>query len=265
MMENLFVFWKKIYESRYFWMMQAKIDLKNKFRRSKLGLLWVCVTPLCLTIIMAFVFGTAFHQDIISYAPYVLSGIITWDIFTVSFVAGSGIMIGSSPYIKQTNHPVVIYPLKAAIAEIASFLISTAALGIWVMFINPLHVLFGYIFIAPALIIYFMISWGGMIIASYIGAKYRDYPQLATLLLQLLWYMSPVFFQESMFESNELLHTIFVVNPITHLLELIRKPFLAGQIPTGIDYLISISFAAVILFIAFLLNRKNERDVVFYI
>lgn len=264
-MNKIYVFWKKIYEARFFWLMLAQIDLKNKFRRSKLGLLWACVTPLCLTVIMSFVFGTAFHQDIASYAPYVLSGLICWDVFTVSFVSGSGVMIGSSPYIKQTNHPPVIYPLKAALAEIASFLISTLALAVWILFINPLHVVVGYLLIVPALIIFLLISWGGMIIASYIGAKYRDYPQLATLALQLMWYISPVFFQESMFEGNELLHMIFIVNPITHLLELVRKPFLHGTVPTVADYLISMGFAGFILLIAFLINRKNERDVVFYI
>ena len=264
-MESLKTFWRRIYEARFFWLLQAGIELKNKFRRSKLGLLWVCVSPLCLTIIMSFVFGTVFHQDIKTYAPYILSGLLCWDIFSVSWVAGSGTLIGSEPYIRQFNHPIVIYPLKSSLVCIISFSIAVTALALWIFFIEPLNVLLGYLFLLPALVIFFLFSWGSMIISSYTGAKYRDYPQMASLLLQTLWYLSPVFFQESMFESSEWLHQLFLFNPVTHMLSLIRQPFLYGSSPSAWNYLYSFGFVLLIDLCAVLINRKNERDIIFYL
>lgn len=263
-MKDIVHYWKRIYESRYFWIHLARVDLINKFRRSKLGLLWVCVNPLCLTVIMSVVFGTAFHQDVATYAPYILSGIICWTIFTDSYVAGANVIIGSAPYISQFNHPITIYPLKCALAEIVSFFISSFALGIWVLFINPTNVLLGYLTFLPTLVIFFVFAWCSTIIAAYVGTKYRDYPQLAALLLQTIWYLSPVFFQQEMFEGNIYLHKIFIWNPITHMLQLVRAPFLYGRMAGVNDYLITIAFVIAVALLAYAINRKEEREIIFY-
>ena len=264
-MRGLIEYWTRVYDARFYWSTLAKIDLKNKFRRSKLGILWVCVNPLCLTIIMAVVFSVAFHQELSSYAPYILSGILCWNVFIDSLIAGSSSILGSGAFIKQFNHPIIIYPLKSTIAEIVSFTISMLALAIWELFVNPLNVLIGIVFLIPAIVVYFCFGWAATIISSYAGAKYRDYPQLAGLILQALWYVSPVFMQESMFESNEMLYKFFLANPITHMLALVRQPFLYGKSPSLTNYLVSIGFVAVVVFLAYLIDHKNSKDVIFYI
>lgn len=257
-------YWRRVYDARYFWLTLAGLDLKNRFRRSKLGLLWVCVNPLCLTAIMTAVFGTVFHSDMKSYAPYILSGILCWNVFVDSLVAGGMVIIGSEAYIRQYNHPLTIYPLKAAIAEITSFAISTLSLGLWMLFVDPLHSVLGYLLLFPALLIFFVFSWSGYIIASFLGTKYRDYPQVAGLVLQTVWYLSPVFFQEDMFESNDWLHRMFQMNPITHMLQLVRAPFLDGKVPGLTDYLYSIGFVLCCTAIAYLLYRKDAKNIIFY-
>lgn len=258
-------YWKRIYDSRYFWTYFAKIDLKNKFRKSKLGVLWLCVSPLCLMGIMVLVFGTAFNYDYGEYAPYILSGILFWNIVTESFLGGASCIIGSVAYIKQFNHPISIYPLKAAITCIISYSISLLALVSLIVFDEPINLWVVAVTILPTLLLYFLFSWFGGIISGYIGTKYRDYPQLSALLLQAIWYISPVFFMESQFDSDSFMRTFFYYNPNTHLLNLIRKPFLEGTIPGVDDYIISVLFIILLGAVSFILNRKNEKDIIFYI
>lgn len=256
---------KKVYEARYFWMHLARIELKNKFRRSKLGILWTFVSPLCLTAIMSVVFATAFHVEIASYAPYVLSGILCWEVFTGAFVGGSYVIVSNDAYIRQFNHPVTIYTLKSAIVITISFSIALIALVLWVAFISPLNLLIAAFSLPLTLVIYFVLAWGGATIAAFTCTKYRDYPQMAPLILQTLWYVSPVFFQEEMFAANPLLHTWFNINPITHLLLLIRNPFLYGKLPQPMSYLVSVLLVGVVALWAVWINRKSSRDIIFYI
>lgn len=258
-------YWKRIYDSRYFWTYFAKIDLKNKFRKSKLGVLWLCVSPLCLMGIMVLVFGTAFNYDYGKYAPYILSGILFWNIVTDAFLGGASCIIGSVAYIKQFNHPVVIYPLKSSITSIFSYAISLLALFFLILFVSPMNLVVVFFTLIPTLVLYFLFSWLGGIISGIIGTKYRDYPQLAALLLQAIWYVSPVFFMESQFQEDSFIRTFFYYNPNTHLLNLIRKPFLEGTIPGFDDYMFSICFICVLGVVAYLINRKNEKNIVFYI
>ena len=264
-MEGIRKYWKRIYDARYFWYHLAKMDLKNKFRRSKLGILWVCVNPLCLTFIMTFVFGTVFHEDVWTYAPYILSGLLFWNIVTDALVAGWSSISGNEPYIRQYNHPVVIYPLEKAIASIISFVISTISLAIIELLTKPSNIFIGYTSLPITLVIFFSLSWSGTIISSYIGTRYRDYPQLVSLFLQAVWYVSPVFLQERIFLTNQYLYQLYIMNPITHLLRLIREPFLNGRLADWRSYCVSIVTAGCFIFVAIIINKKNERDIIFYI
>lgn len=258
-------YFRKVYESRYFWTHLAKVELKNKFRRSKLGMLWTFISPLCLTAIMSVVFATVFHADLVTYAPYVLSGILCWEVITGSFVGGSYVIVSNDAYIRQFNHPITIYTLKSAIVITISFLISLIALGLWEIFIDPLNILIGLFTLPLTLVYFFAIAWSGVTIAAFTCTKYRDYPQMAPLILQTCWYLSPVFFQEEMFASNHLLYVWFNINPITHFLKLIRNPFLHGTLPSLADYLISAAMAALLAMLAITINKKSARDIIFYI
>lgn len=250
---------------RYFIFHLVKLDLKNKFRRSKLGLLWTFVSPLCLTLIMAVVFGTAFKSDIKTYAPYILSGMLFWDIMSSSFTGGSSAIIANQPYIRQCAHPYSLYTLKTAIGFIITFMIATLSLVCWMVFINPLGIVYGAIFFIPAVLVYFMLSWAGTTIAAYTNVKYRDYPMMAPLILQALWYVSPVFLQESMFQSNRYLYMLFSYNPITRLLNLIRRPFLYNQAPALMDYGISLVFVCILALLAYRISKKNGKEIIFYL
>ena len=255
----------RVYQSRFFWMHLARIELKNKFRRSKLGILWAFVSPLCLTIIMSVIFAVAFHQNVFTYAPYVLSGLLVWDVFTQGFVGACGTLIANDPFIRQFNHPITIYSLKSAIVITISFLLSMVSLIVWSLFSNIAYVPIGLLSLPLSTVFMFAIAWSAATISSYTCTKFRDYPQMMALIMQALWYVSPVFLQESVFRGNVYLRMWFAMNPITHVLNLIRKPFLEGVFPYWYDYLVSFIFAGVLALLAVSINRKNEKDIIFYI
>lgn len=243
----------------------ARIELKNKFRRSKLGILWTFVSPLCLTAIMSVVFAVAFQTDIYEYAPYILSGLLFWEVLNAGFQAGANSIIANGAYIQQFNHPIIIYTLKSALVYTVSFLISLISLSIWILITHPANLLWGLFTLPLTFLIYFLIAWSGATIASYVNTKYRDYPQMIPLIMQTIWYLSPVFFQEDMFAKNAILFRWYNINPVTHLLFMIRKPFLYQELPSIQDYIVSAAVVVVLGLWAWYLNRKNERNIIFYI
>lgn len=264
-MEGIKDYWQKIYDARYFLWHLVKLDLENKFRRSKLGILWTIANPLLLSILMGVVFGVAFKNNIVTYMPYILSGILFWDIFSSGFGAGGMAIIGNDAFIRQCNYPMTLYTLKSALVYTITFLIAIFALVPWIIFIYPQNLLLGAATLPFTVIIYFLMAWGATTIAAYTCVQYRDYPMMINLVLQAVWYVSPVFFDEGMFRGHRVLTTWFNANPITHLLNLIRAPFLKGILPTLDDYLISLAFVFVLAIWAYYINRKKERNVIFYL
>lgn len=264
-MTNIKNYFRRLYKMRYFIFHLITIGLKNQFRRSKLGILWTFISPMGLTAIMAVVFSVAFHYDYAEYLPYILSGILFWNLFSQTFVAGSSTIIGFDSFIRQCNHPITIYTLTNSMIFLSSFLISMVSLVCIMLIKEPINIIFGVISLPITLIFYAVFSWCGTTISAYIGVQYRDYPMAANLLLQVIWYLSPVFFEEKMFEANALIYAWFRINPVTHMLNLIRKPFLYGKMPTLNDYVLCLGFIVFLAVIAYWTNVKKERNAIFYL
>ncbi len=258
-------YFKKVYNTRYFWYYLVKAEIMNKYRRSKLGILWAILNPLLLTFLMSFVFGTVFRMPLNDYLPYILSGLIVWDVISGSFVAGAGSIVYSEQYIRQINHPVTIYTLKSALVTIINFLIASLALCFWMLFTAPQNVILGIITLPLTTLIYLLFAWPITTFSGYVNTKYRDYPQIIALAIQALWYVSPVFFKKEMFSSNILLLNAFNLNPITHILNLVREPFLYGRLPSPYSYFMTFIFVGLWALIGYFVNKHFEYKVVFYL
>ncbi len=254
---------KNIWSARYFFLYLAGAELKYKFRRSKLGLLWTMITPLVLTLIMSFMFGNLLHTDIKEYAPYIFSGLIIWEFVIGSVVGGCNSLIGAESYIKQYKHPFAIYPLKTTIINISTFLIALSALALWTLITKPVNFLYGLVSLPFTLVCLVCLGWPLAIITSFTNTKYRDFTQISTLVMQLLWYLSPVFFKPAMLSAANLSYLIDY-NPVTHILNLIRAPMLNGQFPSLFDYVFVLGTAAVLAIVAVLRIRSSEKGLIYY-
>lgn len=258
-------YWIKIYKTRYFWSHLAKIELIARFRRSKLGILWAMVQPLCLTIILSVVFGVVFDQPLGEYSMYILSGIVVWDLLQASVVGGGNSLFGSEQYIRQFNHPITIYTLRFALLNMIIFLLEMIALCLWVLFFSPANLILAFFTLPLTVLMYFPLIWALSTISGYAGAKYRDYPQIMVLFMQMLYFISPVFFRQEMFMANDALKTWFEINPITHLLNLLRDPFVNMRMPSAYDYIYVLFTDLVAVLAAWNINRKNCKKVIFYL
>ena len=252
-----------IWAARYFWLHLAQAELKYKFRRSKLGLLWTMVNPLVLTLMMALIFGNIFNVPMRDFAPYIFSGMLVWEFLISSVVGGCNSLLSSEGYIKQFKHPFAIYPLKSTLVNITSFLIALCGLALWMLFVHPANLLISTLFLPVTVICLFLLGWPLVILASFTNVKYRDFAQVIALVMQLVWYTSPVFLQPTMFKSASLM-ALFDNNPITHILNLVRAPMLYGQLPTPLDFLFVFGTAAVLYLAAILRIRAAEKTLIYY-
>lgn len=254
-----------IYHARYFLIHLVKWDLKYKFRRSKLGIFWTILQPLLLTVIMSFVFSIVFHQEMRTYAPYILSGNLVWEIIQGAFVNNSMCFVAAEPYIRQYAHPMALYPLRASTVSICSFLIALTGLLVWAGIVYPHNLPLTLLSLPLTVALYFGLSWSITIITSHLFVRYRDYPYVMALVMQFMWYISPVFFREEMFAGSALLYRVFLVNPITQVLKLLRKPLLSGELAGPFTYLYVCGLFVFFAVIAWNVSKRAEKTVIYYL
>jgi lipopolysaccharide transport system permease protein len=253
-----------IWNARYFWVHLSLSDLRSRWRRSFFGILWTVIQPLGLTLLLSIVFGRIFKTEITEYAPYILSGMIVWEFVSATAIGGSLSFVQADAYIKQCHHPLAIYTLRTVLVNLMVLMLASLSLIMWVLIVMPQN--FGWPWLA-ALTIYpivVLLAWPLATLLAYIATRFRDLPHALGLVLQAMWFVSPIYFEAKVFRGGEL-HGLVDYNPIYHMLEIIRAPLLHGEWPTALNYAYCIGVVAILTLLAWLVGRESEKKVIFYL
>jgi lipopolysaccharide transport system permease protein len=254
----------RVWDARYFWVHLALADLRMRWRRSFLGALWSLLQPMGMTVLLTLVFGRIFGADIVRYAPFIYSGMITWEFVSSTVSGGSLAFVQADAYIRQTRHPLAIYTLRTALSNLAVFSFASAGLLLWALATTPGN--FGWSWLA-ALTIYpllLLIGWAVATLLAYFATRFRDIPHALGLILQAIWFVSPVYFEPEIFRKAGL-SPLVDWNPVYHLLQIVRAPLLEGRWPAPENYAWAIGLAAGFGVLAWLAGRRLERGVIFYL
>ena len=78
----------ELWRLRHFWMALVQNDLRNRYRRSLLGLGWSLLQPIAMTVVLCTVFAGVFGVTLKEYAPYLLSGLTFWGFISTAAISG---------------------------------------------------------------------------------------------------------------------------------------------------------------------------------
>ena len=257
-------YFKDIWAARYFWWHLSMSDLRSRWRRSFIGVFWSILQPLGLTLLLSLVFSRIFGSELGSYAPYILSGMIIWEFIVASVVGGSLAFVQADAYIKQTSHPLAIYTLRNVVTGLIVLAMASTSLLAWIVIGFPQNISWSWLAALTIFPILAAIAWPWATTMAYISTRFRDLPHALGLVLQAMWFVSPIYFEASVFRRGDL-HILLDYNPIYHVLEIVRAPLLRGEWPTLTNYLWCLGTALVFFAIAFAVGRFAEKKVIFYL
>lgn len=253
-----------VWKARYFWAHLAMSDLRARWRGTFFGVLWSVIQPLGLTALLAIVLSRLFNAEITTFAPYVLSGVIIWEFIGTNVTGGSLAFVQADAYIRQTKHPLAIYSLRTVLGSLVVLLMASSSLYVWAALVLPEN--FGWHWLATLAVfpILALVAWPLGTLLAYVGARFRDLPHATGLVLQAIWFISPVYFEVSMFRNGGL-DVLVDNNPIYHVMQIMRAPLLEGAWPTVMNFTFPLTLALVFAVLAWLVGRKAEANVIFYL
>lgn len=240
-------------------------DLRARFRRSRLGIIWAILQPLSFSLLISMVWGTLFQQNLLEFAVYVFSGMIVWEYFVNTVFQAQDTFVSSEGYLKQGRIPLIIFQARAPLsgciiwlAGLVGLIGLLAALG--KMPPLGLHVLNVVLFIP--VIVLFLIPVA--IIFSFLGTKLRDLRHAVTIFINALFFLSPVMLAREYLEKDEVAFLQYA-NPIIPLLDLFRAPLLEGTHWKLLDVQIMSVWIVVLWAIAIYMSKRFGRSIVFSI
>jgi len=207
-------------------------ELTVRYKRSTLGTWWTLLNPLLTTAVLWLVFGLVagrFGGDDLSepYVVYLLAGVIMMTFFGQTVIATGSAITGSKEILSKVYVPAEVFAFATAFAGLINFLISCTLLvfaaivsgqGIaWTAVLSPL----------PILSMMALIVGLGLLIASA-AVWFFDVIDLTSVLIQLLYYLTPVFWTLSFIP--EWAHPLIFANPLYSYLEIFRDVVYRGEI-----------------------------------
>ncbi len=250
----------KIHIRETIWML-AKTDLKMRYQGSWLGVIWVFLKPFCLFLIMNFVFSHLFFKSVPNYSIRLLLGIVLWSFFAEASMVGMMSILAKGHILKKVFLPKWIVVISSTIHSAMAFLFNLIIFFLFLflyyhIFPGPLQLL---LFVVYIILIYGISLFFSFMTATII-VRFRDLNQIWEVLLQVLFYASPIIYPITTVPDS--IRSVLYLNPMTLLIEHARIALIDNNV-ARIDHL----FILIGIFIPLMLGsiwflRKTSINVI---
>lgn len=253
-----------VWRSRYFWLSLIRMDLRQRYRGSVLGLGWSLLHPIAMTVILCTVFHHIFHADVRQYGPFLLAGLACWNYITFVTVQGSQCFLDSERYIRQFPAPYAIYPLRVALGAGVHFVSALVVVIVAAWTLRGVGNGLALLSLVPTLAILLLLGWALAVLAGLAHVFFQDTRHLCELGFQMLFYATPIIFEPRLLEDHRL-GWLVKLNPLVPLLELIRVPVLDGRAPPLATFAAAVAVAGGAAVLATVALVRLERRLIFHL
>lgn len=237
-------------------------DIRQRYKRSRLGPFWITISMAVMITTMGLVFGNLFKTDVKEFLPFLTLGLIIWSFILGSITEGCEALISAEGIIKQLPVPLHVHVLRV----------------VWKNFIIFLHniVIFPFVLLAVGkgvswdiflaipgfLLLVLNLSWFLMIIAM-VCARFRDMTQIILSIMQVVFYLTPVIWMPKLL-SHRVGQVLLDLNPLYHLIDIVRAPLL-GQMPALSSYILAMVMGIIGLVFSTIMTSKYKYRVPYWV
>ncbi len=235
-------------------------DIKTKYRRSILGLLWTVLNPLLMMTVLSIVFSYFFSRygNIENFPVYLLCGQLIFNFFNESTSIAMGSIVHSGELIKKVYVPKYLFPISKVLSSGVNLLASMVALVI-VMVVTRARVTPTVLLAVFPLLYVLLFSTGVSLFLSAVAVSFRDLMHLYGVITTIWMYLTPVIYPMEILE-NAPAWVVFIVNanPMTGFIKIFRCVVLEGVTAPAILHIQSLTWCVIALLVGSLVFKKSQ-------
>jgi lipopolysaccharide transport system permease protein len=231
-------------------------DIRVRYRRSVLGILWSQVAPLSLIVILSIVFTRIVPLGIPNYPVFVFVGLSSWNWFQGGLADATASATSNRELVRQPGFPLGLLAPVAIASHLTNYVLSLPVLLGAIAFTTG-RVPYTAIALPLVLLVQFALCLGPAYLLSPLQVTMRDTAQIVGISLLLLFYASPIIYDDTRVRLSGL-RSLYDLNPLAHLLKAQRDILLYGRWPDIIALLLVGAFAALILAIGSVVFRSAK-------
>ncbi len=222
-------FFAEVYTERELLRTLIKNDLKARYAGSFLGMIWALIQPLLTILVFWLVFELGFRSAPVNNVNFILWFIpayIPWIYFQDSVVNSTGCLREYSYLVKKMKFKIEILP----VVKVFSGLIIHSFFFVFMLLIFALYrfrlpiMTFQLLYYAMALTFLLMgLSW----LTSAVAVFMKDFMQIINIILQLGFFMIPVFWNDA--DMQPVVLSVLKLNPVYYIVQGYRDSILNGS------------------------------------
>ena len=228
-------------------------DLTVRYKRSVLGVFWTMLNPLLMMLIFTLVFSAFFRFEIKHFEVYFLSEYLPWIFFSQTTVSSMASMSWNGPLMKRVRIPKSIFAVSTTLSGIANLAIACIPLAV-IMLIKGAPLSGAVVFLPLSFLILGAFTLGVSLTLSSLSVYFADIKETYQAAVFGLMYLAPIVYPMSIVPERYL--RFVRLNPLVHLLQIVRDPIYYGRLPTPLDLMISSIWALAALISGWLVFRK---------
>ena len=233
-------------------------EIKRKYSRSKLGIIWSVLNPLLFMVVISLIFSKMFSRSIENFPIYYLCGYILWNFFTTATNSAMTSFVDNKNMLIKVKLPMEVFLLSRVYTAFVNFLYSLIAfvLMLIVFRITP-HITLIFFPVIVFFEIFFALGISYILSTAYVF--FGDIKHLYSVILTLWMYMSALFYPVT--SLPDMLQGVISYNPIFVYINALRNIVMYAQWPDGTEVIKMAGYAAVVYIIGFLIFRANKNRI----
>ena len=240
----------------------VKRDFKKKYKRTVLGMAWSVLSPLLSLLVMRLVFTQFFGRNTPHYTIYLFCGNLVFSYFNESTTQRMSSLMANASIFTKVNVPKYLFLMSKNVQTLINFGVTLCVFvlfcildGItftwrWVLLLYPIFML-----------LFFNIGVG--LVLSALFVFFRDIQYLWTVFVQLLTYMSAIFYTIDGY--SPMVQNLFLINPIYLFIRYFRKIVIDMAIPSVWFHLLMGGYTVVVLALGCWMYKKYNHRFLYYV
>ena len=241
----------------------TKREMQLRYKQSVFGISWAILQPLVFAFVFALFFGLVLKVKVpgdIPYPVFAVAGIVPWQFTSQAINAGSGSLVLDADLISKVYFPRLALPISKALGLILDLAIALVVVVV-VTLVYGVSIS-SMVWLVPAFLLLGVVTAFALAtLLAALNVKYRDVQVLVPMLVQILFFASPVLYSGTIVgqTSGEIWSYLYYLNPMATVLDGTRWALLDQPAPSWGKALISIGSASVLLAGAVLYFRRAEQ------
>ena len=233
-------------------------EIKRKYARSYLGVVWSVLNPLMMMAVMSVIFSYMFKRSIENYPVYYLTGSIFFELFSTSTNHAMSALVDNRNLLLKVKLPKQVFILSRIYTAVVNFGYSCLAyvvvvllLGVkptWTVLLFPIGVV---------LTILFAVGIGYILSILYVF--FADIKYLYSVLMRILLYFSALFYPVD--RLPHLLQEVIGFNPMYLSIFFARECVFYGEVPPLWVWIRLTIYSVSAFVIGMLVFNAKENDV----